>query len=470
MQNDNTICAISTPPGNGAIAIIRLSGPEAFTITDRIFFPAGVKKHLAKYKANTIHFGRLKDNENIIDEVLLSIFKAPNSYTGEDMIEISCHGSEFIQQQIMALCISHGAVTAAPGEFTKRAFLNGKLDLSQAEAVADLIASDSEASHRLAITQMKGGFSDELKKLREKLLNFISLIELELDFGEEDVVFADRSQLKSLMKELSLNINRLADSFNAGNVLKNGVPVAISGKTNVGKSTLLNSLLHEERAIVSDIAGTTRDAIEDVINIEGINFRFIDTAGLRKTDDSIESIGIKKAFQKIEDAYIVLYLVDATGPIEETDRLIGKIKKRLKGKKQKLVLLMNKSDKLSDTQLKQRNDPGRYKNLDKDDRLVFMSAKNSSDISKLSALLAGIIKSEQANSHELIITNIRHYEALIKAGEALGRASDGLETKLSPDLMAMDIREVLHYLGEITGEITTDEILGNIFSKFCIGK
>lgn len=470
MIKEDTICAISTPPGNGAIAVIRLSGPKAIAITDRMFFSSGSKKKLISQKPNTIHFGYIKDDKEIIDEVLVSLFKSPNSYTGEDLVEISCHGSEFIQEKLVQLCLKNGATNARAGEFTKRAFLNGKMDLSRAEAVADLIASDSEASHRMAMNQMKGGFSSELSRIRQNLLDYISLLELELDFSEEDVEFANREELTKLLIDLSATIHELADSFSAGNVLKNGVPVAIAGKTNVGKSTLLNMLMHEDKAIVSDIAGTTRDAIEDVIRIEGVNFRFIDTAGLRKTENSIEKIGIAKAFQKIDQAYIVMYMVDSGSPIEEADRLIWKIKKRLEGKNKKLVILMNKTDHLSESDLKLRKEISRYRNLDKRDMLLFISAKSSKDIDRLVELLAKIIRKEQAGSHDLIITNLRHYEALSNAGEALGRAMESLESGLSSDLLSMDIRQVLHFLGEITGEITTDEILGNIFSKFCIGK
>ena len=477
MIKEDTICAISTPPGNGAIAVIRLSGPEAIQIADRIFYSSTGSKKLAGQQPNTIHFGYIKDDEEIIDEVLVSLFISPNSYTGENLVEISCHGSEFIQEKLVQVCLKNGATNAKAGEFTKRAFLNGKMDLSRAEAVADLIASDSEASHRMAMNQMKGGFSSELTRLRQKLLDFISLLELELDFSEEDVEFANRKELAKLLMDMSTTIHKLADSFSAGNVLKNGVPVAIAGKTNVGKSTLLNMLMHEDKAIVSDIAGTTRDAIEDVIRIEGVNFRFIDTAGLRKTEDSIEKIGIAKAFQKIDQAYIVLYMVDSGSTVDEIDRLIGKIKKRLEGKvlpagrqDKKLIILMNKTDRLSESDLKQRKELGRYKNLDEKDQILFISAKSSKDIDQLVELLAKIIRKEQAGSHDIIVTNLRHFEALSNAGEALVRAMNGLESGLSSDLLSMDIRQVLHFLGEITGEITTDEILGNIFSKFCIGK
>ena len=330
MLDDSTIVAISTPPGNGAIAIVRLSGSDAVSIVDRVFSISGKKDKLINQKPNTIHFGTINDGSEIIDEVLVSLFRAPASYTGEDLVEVSCHGSTYIQSKILQLFIKRGSRIAGPGEFTMRAFLNGKMDLSQAEAVADLIASDSAASHRIAMDHMKGGFSREIAGLREKLLNFISLIELELDFSEEDIEFADRMELTVLIDEIDKLVQSLVNSFQVGNVLKNGVPVAITGKTNVGKSTLLNVLLQEDRAIVSELAGTTRDIIEDEISIKGYRFRFIDTAGLRKATDSIETIGIEKTFEKINQAYIVLYIVDVNEDINEINRLIGKIKKRLK--------------------------------------------------------------------------------------------------------------------------------------------
>jgi len=465
-----TICAIATPPGNGAISILRLSGESTFNIAAKILrFPSGEKK-LSELPANSIHFASVVSGEETIDEVLVSLFRSPHSYTGEDLIEISCHGALYIQQRILELLVGAGARLADPGEFTLRAFLNGKMDLSQAEAVADLIASSSAASHRVAMNQMRGGFSSELVKLREQLLDFISLIELELDFSEEDVEFADRKDLQELVEKISRVIRQLLQSFRMGNVIKNGVPVAITGKTNVGKSTLLNALLHDERAIVSEIAGTTRDVIEDVITMDGLSFRFIDTAGLRKTSDSIESIGIEKTFEKIGQAYIVLYVIDGTQKISEINRLIGKIKSRLEGSGRKLVILMNKIDFLNDKQIAAISDPGRFKNLAESDHMLNISASYGDNIDTLVTLLLELVREDQVGEDDVIITNARHFEALTHAGESIDRVSEGLKSGLPSDLIAQDIRQVLHYLGEITGEVTTDEILGNIFSKFCIGK
>jgi tRNA modification GTPase len=401
---------------------------------------------------------------------MVSLFQAPRSYTGEDMIEISCHGAHYIQQKILEALVKSGARLAEPGEFTLRAFLNGKMDLSQAEAVADLIASNSAASHEVAMKQMRGGFSSELAKLREQLLNFISLIELELDFSEEDVEFADRKELFSLVRKIQSMIWGMADSFRLGNVIKNGVPVAIAGKTNVGKSTLLNALLHDDRAIVSEIAGTTRDVIEDLISIDGISFRFIDTAGLRHTTDTIESIGIEKSFEKIGQAYIVLYVIDAAQKIEEIDRLAGKIKKRLEGSDRKLFILMNKIDFLTEQHLAAVRDFGNFQNLDENDQVLYISASYGDNVDQLASLLVETIRQEDTGENDVVITNARHFEALVNAGDAINRVYEGMKADLSSDLLAQDIRQVLHYLGEITGEVTTDEILGNIFSKFCIGK
>ncbi len=470
MTDDATICAIATPPGNGAISILRLSGRDAFQIAEGLVsFPSG-EKDLDELPANSVHFARILSGEEIIDEVLISIFRAPHSYTGEDLIEISCHGAVYIQQKILELLVDAGARLADPGEFTMRAFLNGKMDLSQAEAVADLIASGSAASHRIAMNQMRGGFSSELVKLREQLLNFISLIELELDFSEEDVEFADRKDLRELVDRISTLIHSLAGSFQLGNVIKNGVPVAITGKTNVGKSTLLNSLLHDDRAIVSEIAGTTRDVIEDVITMDGVAFRFIDTAGLRKTSDTVENLGIEKTFEKIEQAYIVLYVIDATQKISEIDRLIGKIKARLGDGDRNLIILMNKIDFLNEKQLADLANLKKFRNLNEKDRVLNISASYGDNIDVLVSLLIELVQGEGTGESGVMITNARHYEALTLAGEAIERVSEGMNSGLSSDLLAQDIRQVLHYLGEITGEVTTDEILGNIFSKFCIGK
>ncbi len=470
MIDDATICAIATPHGNGAISILRISGRDAYEIASRLIrFPSGSKK-LKELPPNTIHYATVCSGKEVVDEVLVSLFRAPHSYTGEDLVEISCHGATYIQQKILELLVNAGARLAEPGEFTLRAFLNGKMDLSQAEAVADLIASSSAASHRIAMNQMRGGFSSEIAGLREQLLNFISLIELELDFSEEDVTFADRSELQKLVSRISGLIRKLSDSFRLGNVIKNGVPVAIAGKTNVGKSTLLNALLHEDRAIVSEIAGTTRDVIEDVIIMDGLAFRFIDTAGLRKATDTIESIGIERAFEKIGKAYIVLYVIDATEKISEIDRLIGKIKKRLDGGDRKLVILLNKIDFLNQKQLEALANRKKFRNLSEEDHVLLISASYGDNIDALASLLIELVRGKEKDQEDVIVTNARHFEALSRAGEAIDRVAEGLQTGLHSDLLAQDIREVLHYLGEITGEVTTDEILGNIFSKFCIGK
>jgi tRNA modification GTPase len=470
MLDDATICAIATPAGSGAIALVRLSGKEAYKIAGLLLRFRDEKKEISKLPPNTIHLADISMEGEIIDDVMVSLFRAPRSYTGEDMIEISCHGAHYIQQRILETLVKSGARLAEPGEFTLRAFLNGKMDLSQAEAVADLIASNSAASHRVAMNQMRGGFSSTLAKLREQLLNFISLIELELDFSEEDVEFADRRQLFELVRKIQSMIWGMADSFRLGNVIRNGVPVAITGKTNVGKSTLLNALLHDDRAIVSEIAGTTRDVIEDLITIDGISFRFIDTAGLRQTSDTIESIGIEKTFEKISQAFIVLYVIDAAQTIEEIDRLVGKIKKRLEGSDRKLFILMNKIDFLTDQHLSAIQDLENFNNLDEHDQVLYISASYGDNVDLLASLLVESIKQENTGENDVVITNARHFEALVNAGDAINRVYDGMKTGISSDLLAQDIRQVLHYLGEITGEVTTDEILGNIFSKFCIGK
>jgi tRNA modification GTPase len=470
MLDDKTICAVATPAGSGAIAMLRLSGKDTYQIAGKLIRFKSADKDITSLPPNTIHLADITNEEELIDDVMVSLYRAPRSYTGEDMIEISCHGAHYIQQKILEALIKAGARLAEPGEFTLRAFLNGKMDLSQAEAVADLIASTSAASHRVAIKQMRGGFSSELSRLREQLLNFISLIELELDFSEEDVEFADRKELYALVRKIQSMIWGMADSFRLGNVIKNGVPVAIIGKTNVGKSTLLNALLHDDRAIVSEIAGTTRDVIEDLISIDGISFRFIDTAGLRHSTDTIESIGIEKTFEKISQAYIVLYVIDAAQQIEEIDRLAGKIKKRLEGSDKKLFILLNKIDFLTDQHLATIQDLGNFRNLDEHDQVLYISASYGDNVDKLASLLVDTIKQENTGETDVVVTNARHFEALVNAGDAINRVYEGMKTGLSSDLLAQDIRQVLHYLGEITGEVTTDEILGNIFSKFCIGK
>jgi tRNA modification GTPase len=408
--------------------------------------------------------GHITDNGKIYDQVLLSIFKGPNSYTGENVIEISCHGSTFIQQQIIQLLLRKGAKMAQAGEFTLRAFLNGKLDLSQAEAVADLIASDNEASHQIAMQQMRGGFSNEIAKLREELLNFASLIELELDFAEEDVEFADRTQFHELLERIEFVLKRLIDSFAVGNVIKNGIPVAIVGEPNVGKSTLLNALLNEERAIVSDIAGTTRDTIEDELVINGIGFRFIDTAGIRETKDVVESIGIQKTFEKIEQAQVVLFLVDSTElTMESLEGLKVEVEKiRNKYPQKALLTIFNKKDKLDESLL--RNLESQIENS------IFISAKQKVGIEELKNELMSFVNTGALRNNETIVTNTRHYDSLLKALEEIQKVKWGLDSGISSDLMAIDIRSALYFFGEITGEVTNDELLGNIFANFCIGK
>lgn len=459
----DTIVALATPSGAGAIAIIRVSGKDAITLVNSIF--KSIKnKDLTKQKTHTLHLGHIVDGERVLDQVLISVFKNPHSYTGEDTIEISCHGSTFIQQQIIQLCLRKGAKMAQPGEFTMRAFLNGKLDLSQAEAVADLIASDNEASHQIAMQQMRGGFSNEIALLREQLLNFASLIELELDFSEEDVEFADRTQFKALIDRIEFVLKRLIDSFAVGNVIKNGIPVAIVGEPNVGKSTLLNALLNEERAIVSDIAGTTRDTIEDELVIDGIGFRFIDTAGIRETKDIVESIGIQKTFEKIEAAQVVIYLIDGgqltNQSIEQINIELEKLKNKYPLKP--LLVVCNKQDLLSTEQIALIQS--------KIDNLMLMSAKANLGIEELKQTLLGFVNTGALRNNETIVTNTRHYDSLLKALEEIEKVKWGLQTNLSADLMAIDIRQALYFFGEITGQVTNDELLGNIFANFCIGK
>ncbi|GAA4278294.1 tRNA uridine-5-carboxymethylaminomethyl(34) synthesis GTPase MnmE [Aquimarina mytili] len=463
MISQDTIVALATPSGAGAIAVIRVSGKDAIAVCSPLFRSVSGKE-LSKQKSHTIHLGHIIDGDRVLDEVLISIFKGTNSYTGEPTIEISCHGSTYIQQEIIQLLLRKGCRMANAGEFTLRAFINGKLDLSQAEAVADLIASDSEASHQIAMQQMRGGFSNEIKKLRDELLNFASLIELELDFAEEDVEFADRSQFKDLISRITNVLKRLIDSFAVGNVIKNGIPVAIVGEPNVGKSTLLNALLNEERAIVSDIAGTTRDTIEDEINIGGIGFRFIDTAGIRDTKDVVESIGIQKTFEKIEQAQVVIYLVDSSlltvDSLQELKTEIGKIKNKYPQKP--LIIVANKVDKLNTHQIT---------NLTSEiENIHLLSAKQNTGVEELQNKLLEFVNTGALRNNETIVTNTRHYDALLKALEEIQKVQYGLDSGLSGDLMAIDIRQALYHFGEITGEISSDDLLGNIFANFCIGK
>ncbi len=466
LLSDTTICALATS-GSGAIAVIRVSGPDTFRIVDGIFAPATAGKVLQDQPPNTIHFGMIREQEKLIDEVLISLFKSPHSYTGEDAVEISCHASPYIQQKILELLVAGGAQPARPGEFTQRAFLNGKMDLSQAEAVADLIAAESEGAHRVALQQLRGGFSERLRSLRDQLLHFISMIELELDFSEEDVEFADRKELVKLVNEIDTLIRELITSFQMGNVLKNGVPVAIIGPPNVGKSTLLNAILNEELAIVSDIEGTTRDSIEDTINLEGICFRFIDTAGIRETADTIENLGIRRTYQKIKQASIVLLLVEASDELNIIQRSVEAIRQQLSENGKHLVVVLNKSDRIPASREKEIV---KSIQLQEGEQHIFLSAEKRENIDGLTQQLLDIVNIGNIRHQDVLISNIRHYNALKSASDGLQRVTDGLTSSLPTDLLAQDIREVLHYLGEITGEVTTDEILGNIFKNFCIGK
>lgn len=469
MIANDTIVALATASGSGAIAVIRLSGKDAISIGSR-FFKSVSGKSLSEQKTHTVHLGHIVDGPRVIDEVLVTIFKNPHSYTGEDVIEISCHGSLYIQQEIIQLFLKNGCRMANAGEYTLRAFLNGKLDLSQAEAVADLIASDNEASHKIAMQQMRGGFSNEIKHLRDKLLNFASLIELELDFAEEDVEFANRDEFYQLVNRIIHVLKRLIDSFAVGNVIKHGIPVAIVGEPNVGKSTLLNALLNEERAIVSDIAGTTRDTIEDEMVIGGMSFRFIDTAGIRETEDIVESIGIKKTFEKIEQAQVVLFLIGSGQLAEGNEAIqtfiveIEKIKNQFPQKQ--LLVVLNKIDQITDSELAKIT----THLAPHTSHLIPISAKTGFGVEQLTDTLLNLINTGALRNNETIITNTRHYDALLKAFEEIQKVKYGLDSELSGDLLAIDIRQALYHFGEITGEITNDDLLGNIFANFCIGK
>ena len=470
MLNNNTICAIATAPG-GAIGIIRISGPMAINIADRIFRPVGSTLSLSERKAYTLAFGNIVNaNNDVVDEVLVSIFRAPHSYTGENSVEISCHGSVYVLQQVMLLLTENGCSPAGPGEFTQRAFLNGKMDLSQAEAVADLISSTNKATHDMAMSQLKGHFSNELADLRAHLLKLTSLLELELDFSDhEELEFADRSELYTLANDIHMRLLSLARSFEVGNALKNGIPVAIVGNTNVGKSTLLNHLLHEEKAIVSDVHGTTRDFIEDTTIINGIQFRFVDTAGIRKTDDVVENIGIERTYQKMQEAKIVLWLIDK----QPSDSEIEDIKTRVAGKK--LIIVRNKMD-LTNSSL---NNSSSAKPIIQNSTFniqnsssVDISAKYGTNISKLEQLIVEAANIPQLSESDIVITSVRHYSALLHADESLQRVIDSMNLGLSGDLLAEDLRMVIDYLAEITGEerITPQETLQNIFTHFCVGK
>ena len=470
MLNNNTICAIATAPG-GAIGIIRISGSEAISIADRIFRPVGSTLSLSERKAYTLAFGNIVNaNNDVIDEVLVSIFRAPHSYTGEDSVEISCHGSAYVLQQVMLLLTENGCVPAGPGEFTQRAFLNGKMDLSQAEAVADLISSTNKATHDMAMSQLKGHFSNELADLRAHLLKLTSLLELELDFSDhEELEFADRSELYTLANDIHQRLVSLARSFEVGNALKNGIPVAIVGNTNVGKSTLLNHLLHEEKAIVSDVHGTTRDFIEDSTIINGIQFRFVDTAGIRDTDDVVENIGIERTYQKMQEAKIVLWLIDQ----EPDASKIEDIKQRVAGKK--LIIVRNKIDltnsSLNDSSLAKPTIQHSKLNI-QNSQSVDISAKYGTNLPLLEQLIVEAANIPQISESDIVITSVRHYSALLKADESLQRVIQSMDIGLSGDLLAEDLRMVIEHLAEITGEekITPQETLNSIFSSYCIGK
>lgn len=462
MTHNDTIIALATASGAGAIAVLRVSGTKALSISN-ILFKSIHNKQLIDQPTHTVHLGHIIDGERVLDEVLVSIFKNPQSYTGEDVVEISCHGSSYIQQEILQLFIRKGCRAANAGEFTLRAFLNGKMDLSQAEAIADLIASDSAAAHQIALQQMRGGFSSEIKNLRQELLNFASLIELELDFSEEDVEFADRQQFEDLLQRIVKVLKYLIDSFSTGNVIKKGVPIAIVGAPNVGKSTLLNALLNEDKAIVSTIAGTTRDAIEDEINIEGVKFRFIDTAGIRQTNDTVEAIGIEKTFEKMAQSQVVLQLFDGSKISEESySEINNKIEYNLSQypDKQQLIVV-NKMDTSNMKTVKKCFDQYDY---------LTISAKTGEGVEALKKQLLGLVQMGKLHNNDTIITNARHYDALRQALDNIQKVQHGLQTGLSGDLLAIDIREALHHFGRITGEISTDDLLGNIFANFCIGK
>ena len=447
---NDTIVALATPPGLGAIGVIRISGNSSFEIINKVFYG----KNISKANSHTVHFGTIRDGEEILDEVVVTIFKGPHSYTLEDVIEISCHGSTYILQSVIQLLIRNGARLAKPGEFTQRAFINGRFDLAQAEAVADLIAAESEAAHSTAMKQMRGGFSGEIKLLREELIHFASMIELELDFSEEDVEFASRDELKTLIIKIQTPVDELIKSFELGNALKNGIPVVIAGKPNAGKSTLLNALINEERAIVSDIPGTTRDVIEDTFNVEGTLFRFIDTAGLRETQDKIEAIGVERSKEKMKQAKVIVLLLDMHAQTkEEIEEQIAQVESY----NIPFLVLGNKMDLYSEPEVEL-------------DTIIKVSAKEGTNLDLLRSKLLELSQSNQLKTEGTIITSIRHYESLQKTKEALSRVLDGIDSGISNDFLAMDIRESLQHLGEITGEITTDDLLDNIFSKFCIGK
>jgi len=446
LLENTTIVALSTPPGMSAIALIRLSGDDAITITNKVF-----DKDILNAKGYSVHYGSIKNGENAIDDVIATIFKGPKSFTGENIVEIACHGSTFIQQSIIELLLQNGATMAQAGEFSKRAFFNGKMDLSQTEAIADLIHSTSAAAHQVAMNQMRGGFSNDLKVLREKLIHFASMIELELDFSEEDVEFADRTELHKLVSEVIEHVNKLAQSFKLGNAIKNGVQTVIVGRPNAGKSTLLNGLLNEERAIVSDIPGTTRDTLEESLTINGLEFKLIDTAGIREAKDTIEKLGIERTFEKINQSAIVVYLYDINSTTaEEVEKDLSTLNQNAS-----ILVIANKAD-LSQTHVIEN--------------AILVSALKKEGVEEVKTALYNTVVEEGFNLESTIVTNARHYESLIRTNEDLQKVIDGIDSGLSGDFVAMDIRQALHHLGTITGEISTDELLGNIFANFCIGK
>ncbi len=463
---ETTIAAPATGPG-GALSIIRVSGPDTFPICSKLFRPGNPQKEVNKAKGYTVLYGDIVDGESVIDDVLLTIFRSPHSYSGEDSIEISCHASPYIQQKILQMLADAGAKPAQPGEFTRRAFINGRIDLSQAEAVADVIASQSEASHRLAMHQMRGGFSEDIRELRGRLLIFASLVELELDFSEEDVEFANRNELRLTVEEVKNLTDTLAASFRLGNAIKNGLPVAIVGKPNAGKSTLLNAILRDERAIVSEIPGTTRDTVEDTIIIDGILYRFIDTAGLRETADIIENLGIRKTYQKIRQAMVVLLVTEAADGPEIINSSAEAIREQVKGEEKRLIIVVNKTDLIGENELSELK---RSLCTGNNSDCILITATSQDDIGRLRDMIGSAAGRHRLEESNTIVTNIRHYEALSGSSESLARVLEGINDNIPQDLIAMDLRQAIHYLGEIIGEISSDDILGNIFKNFCIGK
>lgn len=464
INTNDAICAIATASGMGAIAVVRLSGQRCHEIALSIFKSRTRNLDKSSIVPNKAYFGDLVDGTDVVDEAIVTFFASPHSYTGEDSVEISCHGSVYIQQKVLEILIARGARLAGPGEFSRRAFLNNKLDLAQAEAVADLIASQSEASHKIAVNQLKGGFSKELRDIRSRLLDITSLLELELDFSEEDVEFADRTQLLELIEEAISHIGRLTESFRLGNAIKNGIPVTIAGETNTGKSTLLNAILGEERAIVSDIEGTTRDTVEETFNIFGTLYRFIDTAGIRQTTEEIERIGIERTFKKMEEADVILGMVDMTKGLEKAISAIRLIVSKVDRQQQTLIVLCNKRDVARDFPCE------RLLSEFEDIPIGFVSAKDNDDVERIKRFIFNNSSLHSVGANETLVTNMRHYESLRRSKENLEQVREGIMVGLSADLLSQDLRQALFYLGSITGEITNDEVLGNIFGRFCVGK